>query len=46
VVNFAKQAAMGIGDVVPVRITRASPHSLYGEAVGPQTPLPVLHERR
>ena len=42
VVNFAKHAHEQVGDVLEVRITRASPHSLYGEIVGPRTLLPVL----
>jgi tRNA-2-methylthio-N6-dimethylallyladenosine synthase len=41
VVNFAKNAHGQIGDVVRVRITRASPHSLYGEMVGSRIQLPV-----
>jgi tRNA-2-methylthio-N6-dimethylallyladenosine synthase len=42
VVNFAKNAHGQIGDVVRVRITRASPHSLYGEVVGSRIQLPVF----
>ncbi len=42
VVNFAKRGTGEIGDVARVRITRAGPHSLYGEMIGVRTRLPIL----
>jgi tRNA-2-methylthio-N6-dimethylallyladenosine synthase len=42
VVNFAKRGTGEIGDVARVRITRAGPHSLYGEMIGIRTRLPIL----
>ena len=45
VVNFPKPPGTGVGDLLTVRIVRASAHSLYGEAVSRGTPkLPVLAE--
>jgi tRNA-2-methylthio-N6-dimethylallyladenosine synthase len=41
VVNFPKTGAEGIGDIVDVRITRAGPHSLYGEVTHATMNLPV-----
>jgi tRNA-2-methylthio-N6-dimethylallyladenosine synthase len=40
VVNFPRAGAVGVGDVVEVRIVRAAPHSLIGEA------LPAQRSRR
>jgi tRNA-2-methylthio-N6-dimethylallyladenosine synthase len=42
VVNFPKGGSEQIGDVAHVRVTRASPHSLYGEMVGARHRLPIL----
>ncbi|MCG6962206.1 MAG: tRNA (N6-isopentenyl adenosine(37)-C2)-methylthiotransferase MiaB [Acidobacteria bacterium] len=43
VVNFPKQGLTArVGDVIQVRITRASAHSLYGEAAVASSRLPVL----
>ncbi len=43
VVNFPKPEGTSVGDIVTVRITRASAHSLYGEALHAGTRrLPVL----
>jgi tRNA-2-methylthio-N6-dimethylallyladenosine synthase len=44
VVNFPRSGAESVGDVVDVRIVRAAPHSLIGEAVVDHTPrrLPLL----
>lgn len=42
VVNFAKTGCENVGDILDVRILRAGPHSLSGEAVKPGTGLPVL----
>ncbi len=43
VVNFPKPDGSGVGDVVGVRITRASAHSLFGEAVNTGPPrLPLV----
>jgi tRNA-2-methylthio-N6-dimethylallyladenosine synthase len=42
VVNFAKCGREGVGDIVGVRITRASPHSLFGERTTGDGRLPVI----
>jgi tRNA-2-methylthio-N6-dimethylallyladenosine synthase len=42
VVNFAKSGREGIGDIVDVKITRAGPHSLFGECSGGDGRLPVF----
>ncbi len=44
VVNFPRTGTESVGDVVDVRIVRAAPHSLIGEAVGDHVPhrLPFL----
>jgi tRNA-2-methylthio-N6-dimethylallyladenosine synthase len=42
VVNFPSTGRETVGDVVAVRVLRAGPHSLVGEAVDPSTTLPVL----
>jgi tRNA-2-methylthio-N6-dimethylallyladenosine synthase len=42
VVNFPKAGGEGIGDIVLVRIARASSHSLYGDLVGGSNRLPVV----
>jgi len=41
VVNFPRQGNESIGDIVPVRITRAGAHSLYGEMVSSGVRLPL-----
>jgi len=49
VVNFPKTGFEDIGDIVPVRILRAGPHSLTGEIHARAARLPVLdgsHPRR
>jgi len=43
VVNFPKGGAERIGDVAQVRITRARPHSLYGDIVSVRRRLPILN---
>jgi tRNA-2-methylthio-N6-dimethylallyladenosine synthase len=42
VVNFAKSPREQIGDIVEVRITRASAHSLFGESRSDDVRLPVI----
>jgi tRNA A37 methylthiotransferase MiaB len=44
VINFPRTGTESVGDVVDVRIVRAAPHSLIGEAVGDHVPhrLPFL----
>ncbi len=42
VVNFAKTGSEQVGDIVLVRILRATAHSLVGERVGSPSRLPVL----
>jgi len=42
VVNFPKTGTEDVGDIVEVRVGRAGPHSLVGEAVASATRLPVL----
>jgi len=42
VVNFARVGGERIGDIVPVRIDRAGPHSLVGEIVDVPVTLPTL----
>jgi tRNA-2-methylthio-N6-dimethylallyladenosine synthase len=42
VVNFSKTGNEAQGDIVEVRIRRAGPHSLSGEAVQNQNRLPVF----
>jgi tRNA-2-methylthio-N6-dimethylallyladenosine synthase len=42
VVNFAKSGREGVGDIVAVRITRAGPHSLFGERCSGEGRLPVV----
>ena len=42
VVNFAKSGREGVGDIVDVLITRAGPHSLFGERSSGDGRLPVI----
>jgi len=42
VVNFPKMTSSQVGDIVTVQITRAGPHSLFGEQVADGASLPVL----
>lgn len=44
VVNFPKAGAQREGDIVDVKIERASPHSVYGRMLGAAEPLPVLND--
>ncbi len=47
VVNFPKTPGSGVGEIVRVRITRATAHSLYGECVDPPVvALPLAGEGR
>jgi tRNA-2-methylthio-N6-dimethylallyladenosine synthase len=46
VVNLPKTGAEKIGDLVDVRVTRAGPHSLFGEPVRASLSLPVLDPLR
>jgi tRNA-2-methylthio-N6-dimethylallyladenosine synthase len=42
VVNFAKTGREDVGDIVPVRVTRAGAHSLFGERCSGVGRLPVV----
>jgi tRNA-2-methylthio-N6-dimethylallyladenosine synthase len=45
VVNFPKVGAQRVGDIVNVRIERASAHSLYGRMLAAPRTLPVINDK-